>query len=99
MKLADKWDSDHPDEKSANPYRDAADRAAASLNGQSSAPQNIDDYNSVYSFAQNVLEENYRRNYPASADDLYQAISSVGGFGPQVAEDLKQSGALDKYGK
>ena len=104
IKLADKWDEDHPDNKSDNPYRDAADDASKALESnmrdtQSRHSVDPDDYQGMYSWAQGVLEENYRKGYPASADGLYQAISNMGGYGPQIAEELKGSGMLDQYGK
>lgn len=98
-KQADEWDKNHPGDEWANPYRDAADNALAKLNGNTPAPADIDDYNGVVSWAQGVLEENARRNYPATAEQLAQAISSVGGYGPQVAQEFADSGALSQYGK
>ena len=98
-KQADEWDKNHPGDEWANPYRDAADNALAKLNGNTPAPPDIDDYNGVVSWAQGVLEENARRNYPATAEQLAQAISSVGGYGPQVAQEFADSGALSQYGK
>lgn len=98
-KQADEWDKNHPGDEWSNPYRDAADNALAKLNGNTPAPPDIDDYNGVVSWAQGVLEENARRNYPATAEQLAQAISSVGGYGPQVAQEFADSGALSQYGK
>lgn len=97
IKLANEWDEKNPEEKSANPYRDAGDKATEKLNGQSPVPEDIDDYNSVYRWAQSVMEENYRRGYPMTKEQLAQAISSVGGYGPQVAQEMERE--IGEYGR
>jgi len=96
-----KWNEDNPDTPEANPFNDAYEEAVATINGYTDRPADVDNYNNVYSWAQDVLEENYRRGYPLSEDDLHKVISSVGGYGEQVANELKKSGALnsDHYGK
>jgi hypothetical protein len=99
VKLYQDWNEKNPDNESANPFKDAYDEATAVLNNQQSAPSDVNDSNSVYSWAQSILEENYRRGYPATPDALYQVISSVGGYGKAVADDLKEKGMLDKYGR
>lgn len=85
----------------ANPYQDAGENATDDLNGRNNV--DIDNSDSVYSWATAVCEENARRGYPASEDELVQAISSIGGYGPQVAEQLKAEGRLgagpDGYGR
>jgi hypothetical protein len=99
VKLYQDWNEKNPDNESANPFKDAYEEATAVLNNQQSAPSDVNDSRSVYSWAQSILEENYRRGYPATPDALYQVISSVGGYGKAVADDLKEKGMLDKYGR
>lgn len=98
-KQYNEWNKEHEGDEWQNPYADANDKAMAVLNDRRSAPEDIDNAQSVQSWAQDILEENARRNYPATADGLYQVIASVGGYGPQIAENLKAEGALDKYGR
>lgn len=99
VKLYQEWNKEHEGEEAANPFKDAYDEATAVLNNQQAAPANVNDSRSVYSWAQSILEENYRRGYPATPDALYQVISSVGGYGKEVADDLKEKGMLEKYGR
>lgn len=96
-----KWNSDHEGEEWQNPLTDAYDEALATLNRQSPAPHDINNADSVYSWAQSVLEYNARNGYPATPEGLYQAIAAVGGYGPAVAEDLKNdpNKPLEKYGR
>lgn len=93
------WNKEHEGEEWQNPYKDANDQALAVLNNQKSAPDDVDNAQSVYSWAQSVLEENARRGYPATADALYQVIASVGGYGQQVADDFRKDGKLNEYGR
>lgn len=94
------WNEDNPDASpEANPFNDAYEEAKATMNGYTDRPADVNNYNNVNSWAQNILEENFRRGYPLSADDLHKVISSVGGYGEQVANELEKSGALKKYGK
>lgn len=94
------WAKDNPDEPSyKNPYAPGNDKALEIINGYGSSPQDVDDYQGMYSWAQDVLEENARRDYPATAEQLAQAISSVGGYGPQIAQELADDGSLSKYGR
>ena len=101
IKLRDDWNKDNPGMEWANPYQDAGENATDDLNGRNNV--DIDNSDSVYSWATAVCEENARRGYPASEDELVQAISSIGGYGPQVAEQLKAEGRLgagpDGYGR
>jgi hypothetical protein len=99
VKLYQDWNEKNPDNESANPFKDAYDEATAVLNNQQAAPSDVNDSRSVYSWAQSILEENYRRGYPATPDALYQVIASVGGYGPAVAEDFKNKGMLEQYGR
>lgn len=96
-----KWNSDHEGEEWQNPLTDAYDEALATLNRQSPAPHDVNNADSVYSWAQSVLEYNARNGYPATPEGLYQAIAAVGGYGPAVAEDLKNdpNKPLEKYGR
>ena len=96
-----KWNSDNPDKEWQNPLTDAYDEALATLNRQSPTPHDINNADSVYSWAQSVLEYNARNGYPATPEGLYQAIAAVGGYGPAVAEDLKNdpNKPLEKYGR
>jgi hypothetical protein len=99
VKLYQDWNEKNPDNESANPFKDAYDEATAVLNNQQSAPSDVNDSKSVYSWATSILEENYRRGYPATPEALYQAIASVGGYGKAVADDLKKDGLLEKFGR
>lgn len=99
VKLYQDWNEKNPDNEAANPFKDAYDEATAVLNNQQSAPSDVNDSNSVYSWATSILEENYRRGYPATPEALYQAIASVGGYGKAVADDLKKDGLLEKFGR
>jgi hypothetical protein len=90
-----KWAEEHPDaDPSANPFKDGYDEAVAAMNGYSDAPLDPDNADSVYSWATRICEENYRRGYPLNEAQLVEVISRAGGYGPQVAEDLKQKGML-----
>lgn len=98
-----KWVEDHPDESpEASPFKDGYDNAVAAMNGQSEAPLDINDYNSVNVWATKICEENYKRGYPLTEAQLVDVISKVGGYGPQVAKELKEQGMLageGGYGK
>ena len=96
LKQAQIWDEDHPGEEWANPLADARDKALVSLNDYQRVDPDMAD--SVYSFGQSVLEENARQGHPYTKEQLRQIISSIGGYGPQVADDLL-SGQGAEYGK
>ena len=96
LKQAQMWDEDHPGEEWANPLADARDKALVSLNDYQSVDPDMAD--SVYSFGQSVLEENARQGHPYTKEQLRQIISSIGGYGPQVADDLL-SGQGAEYGR
>ena len=96
LKQAQMWDEDHPGEEWANPLADARDKALMSLNDYQSVDPDMAD--SVYSFGQSVLEENARQGHPYTKEQLRQIISSIGGYGPQVADDLL-SGQGAEYGR
>lgn len=90
-----KWAEEHPDsDPSANPFKDGYDEAVAAMNGYSEAPLDPNNADSVYSWATRICEENYRRGYPLNEAQLMEVISKAGGYGPQVAEQLKQEGML-----
>ena len=90
-----KWAEEHPDaDPAANPFKDGYDEAVAAMNGYSEAPLDPDNADSVYSWATRICEENYRQGYPLTEEQLVKVISKPGGYGPQVAEDLKQKGML-----
>lgn len=100
VELYNKWNEDHPDEsESANPYADGKEKADAVLNDDNPVNVDPDDYNSVWHYAQNVVEQNYRDGYKYTDDDLAQIISSIGGYGPQVAEEMADNNWLVDYGK
>ena len=96
LKQAQMWDEDHPGEEWANPLADARDKALMSLNDYQRVDPDMAD--SVYSFGQSVLEENARQGHPYTKEQLRQIISSIGGYGPQVADDLL-SGQGAEYGR
>ena len=96
LKQAQMWDEDHPGEEWANPLADARDKALVSLNDYQRVDPDMAD--SVYSFGQSVLEENARQGHPYTKEQLRQIISSIGGYGPQVADDLL-SGQGAEYGR
>lgn len=96
LKRAQEWDETHPDEEWANPLSDARDKAIASLNEYQNVDPDMAD--SVYSFGQSVLEENARQGYPYTKEQLRQIISSIGGYGAAVADDLL-SGQGAEYGR
>jgi len=96
LKQAQIWDEDHPGEEWANPLADARDKALVSLNDYQRVDPDMAD--SVYSFGQSVLEENARQGHPYTKEQLRQIISSIGGYGPQVADDLL-SGQGAEYGR
>jgi hypothetical protein len=101
IKQYESWNKEHEGQEWKNPLSDAYEEALETLNHQSPAPYDVDDANSVYSWAQSLLEHNAENGYPATPDALYQAIAAVGGYGPAVAEDLKNdpNKPLEKYGR
>ena len=96
VKQYNEWNEKHNGEEWKNPLTDAYDEAVSVLNHQTDAPSDVNNAQSVYSWAQSVLEYNAKNGYPATSDALYQAIASVGGYGPAVADDLKKDGKLDQ---
>nr|DAS84522.1 MAG TPA: hypothetical protein [Caudoviricetes sp.] len=97
LKQAQMWDEDHPGEEWANPLADARDKALVVLNEYDNVDP--DNKNSVYSFGQNILEQNARDGFPYTVEQLKQIIRSVGGeLAEQAAEDLL-SGEGRKYGR
>lgn len=95
IKLATDWDENHPGEEWANPYINAKDNAVDRLNGYGN--YDPDNYNSVSSAAQDVLEEAARRGKPYSAVQLGQMIANMGGYGPQIAQEWMDKGYLLEY--
>lgn len=100
IKEADAWDEEHPDDTSANPIRDAADDATAFLNKTGNyGNYDMDDKDSAYSAVQDILEENYRQGYRNTPYELYTMICSMGGYGPDIAQEYWDNGMLEQYGK
>jgi hypothetical protein len=101
IKQYESWNKEHEGQEWKNPLSDSYEEALETLNHQSPEPYDVDDANSVYSWAQSLLEYNTRNGYPATPEALYQAIAAVGGYGPAVAEDLKNdpNKPLEKYGR
>ena len=90
-----KWAEEHPDaDPAANPFKDGYDEAVAAMNGYSEAPLDPDNADSVYTWATRICEENYRQGYPLNEEQLVKVISKAGGYGPQVAEQLRKEGKL-----
>lgn len=94
------WNDDHPDlvDQGKNPFADQADDAIDYVNGdgeyynngQGYDPDNADD---MYSMATWLKETNDRRNSDKySPEELAQMLSSMGGYGPQVAQQLLDDG-------
>lgn len=90
-----KWAEENPDaDPASNPFKDGYDEAVAAMNGYSEAPLDPNNYNNVVSWATRICEENYRRGYQLNEQQLMDVIRNAGGYGPQVAEQLKQEGML-----
>ena len=93
------WKKQNPDEPDwKNPFQDAYEKGQATLNRDNPEQVDPDDYDSVSHFAQNVLEENARQNYPYTGEQLANMIASVGGYGQQVAQEWADKGYLSAYG-
>lgn len=92
------WIDNHPNGE-PYPHEDAYQEMRAAYNGIKEYPDDPSNYYSVQSWAQGLLEENYRDNYKYTPDQLYQAIASVGDMGKAVADEFAEQGALKAYGK
>lgn len=102
LKDFEEWKEANPD-KSPSQYQhyNAVEDATEIINGYKDAPDDVDNSNSVYSWTQDVLQENGNRSPEEQLDEdqLYQVIAAVGGYGPQIAEQYKQNGVLKQYAR
>lgn len=97
IKMAEKWDTDHPDQEWANPYRDNANKAQEIVDNAyatsfSSYGGDINDYESAYSAGTKLLEDNARHGYPRNAWEMEDMIKK---YIPKFADNLIQQWADD----
>lgn len=93
-----KWNEEHDEsEWPMNPYKDGYDKALEAMNGYSETPEDVNNSDSVYSWATSVLEQNAREGNKYTPEQLYKIIASVGGYGPQVAEEFKKDNKYKNY--
>lgn len=93
--LRDKWNEEHSGQEWANPYEDIYEKKMEAANGYTDAPEDINNYNSVNKWATDVVQENRRQGYKYPPDALKKMIASVGGYGPQIAEEFEKDGIFN----